>query len=178
MEFPKLASNLDLKFEDFLYAENIRSAQISCTALQWEGLNPLPKHRHLAPFVTLQSIWDIFTEPARQIWQQTYRKPTPIWHGKLEAPQETLRHLKWHWMPMLAQLNWDTSIPIQKLLIYLFQMLLCLYYLQCDIFKFHSTAIWLQTKIPSLHQCIFSMKSQEFRGVNNSNKYTKYWDPV
>lgn len=44
MEFPKLASNLDLNFEDFLYAENIRSAQISCTALQWEGLNPLPKH--------------------------------------------------------------------------------------------------------------------------------------
>lgn len=159
MEFLQFVSNLDLKFENFLYAENVRTARTSCTALQQEGLIPLPKHRQLAPFVTPFVRWDIFTEPARQIWQQTYRKPIPIWHGKLEAPQENQRHLKWHWMPMLGQLNWDTSIQIQKLLIYLFQMLLCLYYLQGDIFMFHSTTIWLQTKTPSFHQCIFSTKS-------------------
>lgn len=178
MEVPKFASNLDLQFKDFLYVENVRTAQIGCTALQQEGLIPLPKHKHLASLVTLQGIWDIFTEPARQIWQQTYRKPIPIWHGKLEAPQETLRHLKWHWMPMLGQLNWDTRILIQKLLIYLFQMLLCLYYLQGDIFKFYSMTTWLQTKIPSFHQRIFRTKSQESRRVNNHNKYTKYWDSV
>lgn len=52
MEFLRFASNLDLELEDFLYVENVRTTQIGCTALQQEGLIPLPKHRHLAPPVT------------------------------------------------------------------------------------------------------------------------------
>lgn len=72
MEFLKFASNLDLQFKDFLHVENVRTAQTACTAAQQEGLIPVPKHRHLAPLVTLQGVWDIFTEPARQKWQHTY----------------------------------------------------------------------------------------------------------
>lgn len=52
MEFLRFASNLDLELEDFLYVENVGTAQIGCTALQQEGLILLPKHRHLAPPAT------------------------------------------------------------------------------------------------------------------------------
>lgn len=109
------ASNVDLKLESFLSVEYIQTAELGCTALQHERLTQRPKHRHLAPFETPQGIRDIFRESAKKIWQQTSRKPISIWHGKLEARRETPRHLKWHWMPKLSQLNWDPSTQIQKL---------------------------------------------------------------
>lgn len=116
-----------LELGSFLYVEYIWTAEIGCTALQHEGLIQLPKHRLLVPFEMPQGIRDIFTELARQIWQESYRKPIPIWHGKLEAQWETLRHLKWRWTPMLRQLNWDPSNQIQKLYSFIYSKCSCAY---------------------------------------------------
>lgn len=72
-------------------------------------------------------------------------------------------------MPMLGQLNWDTSIQIQKLLIYLFQM--NLHYLQGDIFKFHS-----MTKFPAFSNAFLAWshrKSEQHKKSEQQQQVNK-----